>query len=72
MGCGTNIVALTTTDPGYKNDCILSGTITENLTLTSDNQYLRGGAFIGDDINETVFKIEAGTPFMVKTQLMVC
>ncbi len=44
------------------NICILSGTITEDLTLTSDNIYLlRGGVFIGDDINETILDIEAGT-----------
>lgn len=42
--------------------CILSGTITEDLTLTSDNVYLlRGGVFIGDDENETILEIEAGT-----------
>lgn len=42
--------------------CILSGTITEDLKLTSDNVYLlRGGVFIGDDENETILEIEAGT-----------
>lgn len=44
------------------NICILSGTITEDLTLEAKNQYLlRGGVFIGDDVNETILTIEAGT-----------
>ena len=44
------------------NVCILSGTITEDLTLEAKNQYLlRGGVFIGDDVNETILTIEAGT-----------
>ena len=42
--------------------CTLTGTITEDLTLTSDNVYLlRGGVFIGDDVEETVLTIEPGT-----------
>ena len=42
--------------------CILSGTITEDLTLTADNVYLlRGGVFIGDDEHETLLEIEPGT-----------
>ncbi|TNE84872.1 MAG: hypothetical protein EP330_28120 [Deltaproteobacteria bacterium] len=42
--------------------CVLSGTITEDLTLTADNAWLlRGGVFIGDDENETVLTIEPGT-----------
>ena len=42
--------------------CILSGTITEDLKLTSDNVYLlRGGVFIGDDESETILEIEPGT-----------
>jgi len=44
------------------NVCVLSGTITGNTTLTSDvNWLLRGGVFVGDDINETVLTIEPGT-----------
>ena len=44
------------------NVCIVSGTITENLTMTADVAWLlRGGVFIGDDINETVLTIEPGT-----------
>ena len=44
------------------NVCILSGTITEDITLSSDNVYLlRGGVFVGDDENETIITIEAGT-----------
>ena len=42
--------------------CYLSGTITEDTTLTSDKQWvLRGGVFIGDDINRTVLTINPGT-----------
>jgi len=42
--------------------CILSGTLTEDLTLTADTQWvLRGGVFVGDDENETVLTIEPGT-----------
>jgi hypothetical protein len=41
---------------------ILEGEITENITLTNDNEYLlRGGVFIGDDQNETILTIEPGT-----------
>ena len=44
------------------NVCIVSGTITENLTMTADVSWLlRGGVFIGDDVNETVLTIEPGT-----------
>lgn len=44
------------------NLCVISGTITENLTLTKDKDWLlRGGVFIGDDVNETVLTVEAGT-----------
>ena len=32
------------------------------MTLEAKNQYLlRGGVFIGDDVNETILTIEAGT-----------
>ncbi|MCO4745727.1 MAG: hypothetical protein KC912_13120 [Proteobacteria bacterium] len=42
--------------------CVLSGTITEDLTLTSDVAWLlRGGVFIGDDESETVITVEPGT-----------
>ena len=42
--------------------CILSGTLTEDLTLTADKQWvLRGGVYVGDDANETVLTIEPGT-----------
>lgn len=42
--------------------CVLSGTITEDLTLTADTDWLlRGGVYIGDDINETILTIEPGT-----------
>ena len=42
--------------------CVISGVITEDLTLTSDVAWLlRGGVFIGDDENTTVLTIEPGT-----------
>ncbi len=42
--------------------CVLSGVITEDLTLTADTDWLlRGGVFIGDDENPTTLTIEAGT-----------
>lgn len=42
--------------------CVLSGTYTEDMTLTADKAWLlRGGVFIGDDVNETVLTIEPGT-----------
>ncbi len=42
--------------------CILTGTLTESLTLTADKTWLlRGGVFIGDDENETILTIEPGT-----------
>jgi len=42
--------------------CTLTGTLTESLTLTADKKWLlRGGVFIGDDVNQTVLTIEAGT-----------
>lgn len=42
--------------------CTLTGTITDDLTLTSDKAWLlRGGVFIGDDTNETVLEVEPGT-----------
>ncbi len=48
--------------------CVLSGTITESMTLTADtNWLLRGGVFIGDDVNETVLTIEPGTKIFGET-----
>ena len=48
--------------------CILSGTITEDLTLTADRSWLlRGGVFIGNDIDETVLTIEPGTQIFGET-----
>jgi hypothetical protein len=42
--------------------CVLTGTITESLTLTADKEWLlRGGVFIGDDVAETVLTVEPGT-----------
>ena len=51
-------------DEGMCSDgvCVLSGTYTEDMTLTADKAWLlRGGVFIGDDVNETVLTIEPGT-----------
>lgn len=42
--------------------CVLTGTITDDLTLTKDKAWLlRGGVFVGDDAGETVLTIEPGT-----------
>jgi hypothetical protein len=42
--------------------CVLTGTITKDLTLTADKEWvLRGGVFIGNDADETVLTIEPGT-----------
>jgi len=42
--------------------CTLSGTITEDVTLTADKMWLiRGGVYIGDDDAQTVLTIEPGT-----------
>lgn len=42
--------------------CILSGTITEDLTLTANvNWVISGGVFIGDDVNRTTLTINPGT-----------
>ena len=44
------------------NPCILEGTLLEDTTLQADRLYLlRGGVFVGDDVNETVLAIEPGT-----------
>ena len=48
--------------------CVLSGTISENLTLTADKQWvLHGGVFVGDDNEETQLTIEAGTQIYGET-----
>ncbi|MBN1754912.1 hypothetical protein JW877_01730 [bacterium] len=40
----------------------VSGVITGNTTWTADNEYLlRGGVFVGNDVDETILTIEAGT-----------
>lgn len=42
--------------------CVLTGILTEDMTLTADKTYLlRGGFFVGDDINTTTLTIEPGT-----------
>ncbi len=41
---------------------IVQGTILQNTTWTSSNVYfLRGGVFVGDDVNQTILTIEPGT-----------
>ena len=48
--------------------CVLTGTITEDLTLSADTLWLlRGGVFIGDDESETVLTIEPGTTVFGET-----
>ncbi|MCB9694163.1 MAG: hypothetical protein H6736_20325 [Alphaproteobacteria bacterium] len=42
--------------------CVLSGTLTEDMTLTADKAWLlRGGVFVGDDTNPTTLTVEPGT-----------
>lgn len=44
---------------------VLQGEITQDMTLTSNNTYLlRGGVFVGNDVDETVLTIEAGTTIL--------
>jgi len=52
----------TSTGPQPGEVITLSSVIVDDLTLTSENEYiLDGTVFIGDDITETVLTIEAGT-----------
>jgi hypothetical protein len=49
------------TGPGPSQVEVVSGTITEDMTMKAGNEYLlRGGVFVGDDVNETVLTIEPG------------
>jgi hypothetical protein len=49
------------TGPGPSQVEVVSGTITENVTWKAgDEILLRGGVFVGDDVNETVLTIEPG------------
>lgn len=42
--------------------CVLTGTLTADMTLTADKSYLlRGGFFVGDDESTVVLTIEPGT-----------
>ncbi|MBN1337063.1 MAG: hypothetical protein JXB39_13980 [Deltaproteobacteria bacterium] len=42
--------------------CVLSGTYTEDMVLTSDKAWLlRSAVIIGDDVNETTLRIQPGT-----------
>lgn len=62
----TNTITDTVTIPGdVQCDgglCVVSGTLTEDTTFTADKQWLlRGGVFIGNDVDETVLTVEPGT-----------
>ncbi len=56
-------------DPGDESEldcegdvCWISGVITNDFTMTADtNWVLRGGVFVGNDVDETILTIEAGT-----------
>ncbi len=74
LGCGGgdgNGIDPDGKDPYDCNDqgvCVLSGTYTEDLTLTADRQWLlRGGVFIGDDENQTVLTVEPGSTVFGET-----
>lgn len=48
--------------------CILSGVLTEDLELTADRSWLlRGGVFVGNDVDETILTIEPGTQIFGET-----
>jgi hypothetical protein len=48
--------------------CILTGTITDDLTLSADVDWLlRGGVFIGDDVDATTLTVPAGTQIFGET-----
>lgn len=65
-----NLPAENNDTPNNESDCeggvcILTGTVTENLTLSANNRYLlRGSVFIGDGGSETVLTIEPGTTIL--------
>jgi len=62
MGCSENDKSTNSGDEQPTSTYIISGTITQDTTFHADKTYiLRGGVFIGDDINETVLTIEPGT-----------
>jgi hypothetical protein len=42
--------------------CRVSGTLTEDVTFTKDKQWvLRGGVFVGNDVDRTILTVEPGT-----------
>ena len=61
-GCPSGTTAISPAD-GTTTTCEISGTITSNLTLTSNNLYaLNGAVFVGEDkANSATLTIEAGT-----------
>lgn len=53
------------------NVCTVAGTITEDLTFTKDKQWvLRGGVFIGDDVEKTILTVEPGTTVFGETSTL--
>lgn len=71
-GCGTETpTPNTSTDSSFDcegNVCVVSGTITKDTTFTNDKEWLlRGGVFIGDDVDTTVLTIEPGTQIYGET-----
>lgn len=65
VGGGAGCPVGTAAENGF---CVLAGEITRDLHLTADHEYvLRGGVFIGDDVNETVLTIDPGTTIYGET-----
>jgi hypothetical protein len=61
-GCPTGTTSITPAD-GTTTTCEISGKITSDITLTSNNLYaLNGPVFVGEDkVNSATLSIEAGT-----------
>lgn len=52
--------------------CTFNGEFTEDMTWTSDVNYLiTGGVFIGDDVNRTTLTIEPGTTIFGENELSI-
>ena len=62
QGCPTGTTAISPAD-GSTTTCEITGKITSDLTLTSNNMYaLKGAVFVGEDkANSATLTIEAGT-----------
>jgi hypothetical protein len=62
MAVATGSVAVAVQTEEIPEVEILSGTIIDDMTLTNDRAWLlRGGVFVGDDVNETILTVQAGT-----------